>query len=133
VCRVRLRQHAILAAAVAGDPHEPRREGTERLGQGLGGRGQRLVAIAAPGAEPGVRSFRRGVRRLVCPRVGCQSGCLRLIGARRTRVMCSETSAERDASEMPAEFRRAAENGWQGVRRLAITSDAEEGAYRAST
>jgi hypothetical protein len=33
---------SIFAAAVAGDPQEPRREGAERLGQGLGGRGQRV-------------------------------------------------------------------------------------------
>ena len=45
VCLV---QHAHNAAPVVLDAQEPRLEGTERLGQGLSGRGQRVVAVAAP-------------------------------------------------------------------------------------
>ncbi len=45
---VRLVDHLHLAAAVALDPQEPRRERPERLGQRFGGRGQRVVAVAAP-------------------------------------------------------------------------------------
>jgi hypothetical protein len=45
---VRLVQHAILAAAVALDPQEPRREGAERLLHGLGRRGQRIAAVGSP-------------------------------------------------------------------------------------
>jgi hypothetical protein len=41
-------QHAHLATAVAFDAQEPRRERTERLGQGLGRRGQRVGAVTAP-------------------------------------------------------------------------------------
>jgi hypothetical protein len=32
---VRLVEHAVLPAPIAGDPEEPRREGLERLGQGI--------------------------------------------------------------------------------------------------
>ena len=53
---VRLVPHAVLAAAVAGDPHEPARERRERRLEGLSGAGQRVGAIAAP-----------------VPRRGCQS------------------------------------------------------------
>ena len=45
---VRLVNHGRLAAAVALDAEEPRREGAERLAQGLGGRGERVVTVAAP-------------------------------------------------------------------------------------
>ena len=45
---VRLVQHAHLATAVALDAQEPRREGTERLGHGLGAGRQWLGAVAEP-------------------------------------------------------------------------------------
>jgi hypothetical protein len=57
--------HLHPAAAVALDPQEPRREGPERLGQRVGGRGQWVVAIAAP--EPSGKLLGHGlpmVRRI---------------------------------------------------------------------
>jgi hypothetical protein len=44
----RLVDHLHLAAAVAGDAQEPRRERPHRLPQRLGGRRQRVVTVAAP-------------------------------------------------------------------------------------
>lgn len=46
--RVTLVDRAHLAAAVALDPQKPRREGAERVAQGLGGRGEGSGAIGPP-------------------------------------------------------------------------------------
>ena len=46
--RVGLGEHPDLAASVALDPEEPRREGAERLAQSLGRCRQRIGAVAAP-------------------------------------------------------------------------------------
>jgi len=46
---------------IAGDPQEPRREGAERLIEGLGRRGQRVVAVAAPVASGRFHVHRRGL------------------------------------------------------------------------
>src|ERR1700704_3377662 len=46
--RMRLGEHPLLAAPIAGDPHEPRRERPERLVEGLGASRQRVGAVAAP-------------------------------------------------------------------------------------
>jgi hypothetical protein len=61
---VRLVQHPVLAAAVAGDPHEPRGERAERLIESLG------AAVAERGAVPtGGRASRSVVQLHPAPGV----------------------------------------------------------------
>ena len=55
--RMGLVDHAVLAAAVAGDPQEPRRERPQRLGQGFGSGRQRVGAVATPVASAASRSI----------------------------------------------------------------------------
>ena len=69
----RLTRPRALAAAVADDPQEPRREGPERFVQRLLAGGQRLVAVAAP-VPHGHASVGHGDGRgCVCPRGGWQA------------------------------------------------------------
>ena len=75
---VRLVDHLHLAAAVALDAQEPRRERGERLAHGLGASGQRLGAVAAPvprGIGRGVMLRRKGTAAADCP-TRRRSGCL---------------------------------------------------------
>jgi hypothetical protein len=48
---VRLDDHPVLAAAVAGDAQEPAREPADRLLEGLGAGRQRVVAVGPPVAH----------------------------------------------------------------------------------
>jgi hypothetical protein len=78
---VRLVEHAVLPAPIAGDSHEPLRKSTERLVQGFPAGRQRLGAIAAPVAcrdRPGGHSVaRRTISRnsasAASPRRRCSS------------------------------------------------------------
>ena len=71
VCHVRLVDHPILAAAVAGDAQEPRRERAQRLVEGFRAGRQRVVAVAAPvpsGDRPGRHQASRGRIKMAIPR-----------------------------------------------------------------
>ena len=80
--RMGLVDHAVLAAAVAGDPQEPRRERPQRLGQGFGSGRQRVGAVATPVAsgrhDQSLPVARRTISRhsasAASPRRRCSSG-----------------------------------------------------------
>jgi hypothetical protein len=66
--RVRLGEHPLLAAAVAGDPEEPRRERPERLVQSF--RPGRCHSCASADAGSGGRSFGGPAHDLAEQRIG---------------------------------------------------------------